>query len=65
MHVHLRSFKRLVYFYRCSLINIKYHLYQTVKNFIRREKGRKITNSVIFFALKCQFKRFEFRPGRW
>ena len=40
-----------------ELFNI--YLYQIVKNFMETEKKRKVTNSVIFFALKCQFKRFE------
>jgi hypothetical protein len=38
-----------------------------VKNFIRILKHRKMTNCVIFFALKCQFTaldRFEFQPRR-
>jgi len=39
-----------------ELLNI--YLYQIVKNFIKTEKKRKMTNSVIIFALKCQFKRF-------
>ena len=40
-----------------ELLNI--YLYQIVKNFMETEKKWKVTNSVIIFALKCQFKRFK------
>ena len=64
MHVHLRSFKCLIHFtghcyniYANISIFINMYLYQIVKNFTKTEKDRKMTNCVIFFALKCQFKR--------
>jgi hypothetical protein len=38
---------------------LNFYLYQIVKNFIKTEKKRKMTISVIIFALKCQFERFE------
>jgi hypothetical protein len=46
---------------------MKIQLNQIVENFIRILKHCKMTNCVIFFALKCQFTawgRFEFQPGR-
>jgi hypothetical protein len=66
MHVHLRSFKCLICFtghayniYAKTLLLLNIYIYQLVKKLYEPRKSREMTNCVIFFALKCQFKRLE------